>query len=1292
MSAPTLGELLVLEFCAWASLRIGAVGRLSLGSRMAPSGIWRRSLGSASALTGRPLIALNAVWWIFLGAMAGVASASEAPLQLFTERWQDGSIRDVIVPEHWQLVMFYAPPEDGGLEEQGISSVVQEVVGKGLMVSTVTVLPGEQPSAKPWWIWDIGLPKDRAFVLPLEALPDRVDPRFEVKPEQLPTAFLLDPDQRIRWRREGILVAEDVLALLEREDLFPTGFLVKEPAATESSLAASLPLISEMAGLVSGASAGGRSAAVGRCSGPGDRSPLAIAMCSAALGRAALDHGDTLEAREHLQRALESYESVDDPFGRWAVMLLAARVLRGEEDRAAAIVFLKRALEEVHTMQRRPEGLSAESLRWFLLGQGVPSVFVDAVLGFMMAGLQPIAAEVAAAATYLLAGSLYRQGGALEVAREALERALESSGKAFGLFDGAVFLEMGRVEQADGDLEVARKRWLEALNSLPSGTEAPFRDARVQTLGGLRDLEINRGHLEIALEYSREALSESMRSRGTVAVNSVSMNHALLLVRLTRLDEAKAFLDLVETGLGIEQSDNPCWEVVLPVLQSLIGSAEGDFQEASRSLELGVSAAGRCDSIDFRGLFSFLRNGLCFILGDETCPNSGELVQHQEGTDHQEVFIPKDLLWWPKSAEDVLSPDGQKALKAFCTLARETGQDSEKGAHAVIRAFGEIVDDTDLWARVCGIATDQNSPPDVSEHYLLVEIGAAYSQLASASNALKRDSVQEAIPKLQEAVRSFERAGVKDNAALLRGALGFLIWKEGNRATGKELVMEAVERLEHLAEKISIEDFLIPFMGSDRQKVYSTLVAMLAASSEPEKAFLYSERARARALLLRLDDPSGSSAGDPTDLESPGATFSSKIRATQRELARLQAQLSMATSVDARQQLEDQLAGLRAELDALVLRDRILTAPDVESPTLDPDLSELRRRLPDTDVVVSFFFAQGHLLTWVIDRHELVQLSQPWTRDEDSLVSCLASQLAHVSVRGTEVDAGCVTREAASTALWDKLVKPLQPYLRHRNVVVVPHGVLHHLPFAALRNGEGGRFWIQDVAISYAPSVAAWLQLPADQAIGDRVLVLGGSADSSHPLPWAEDEAEAVAQRLGVSAHVGLAAREGLVWQRAGQTDVLHLAAHGYLDTEDPRSSRVELQGDVQFDGRLEVRELMATSAFTNLDLVVLSACRTALGDRTRGDDIVGLVRGFMAAGAPTVVATLWPIDDHASAELMVGFYDQLLEGVTVGRALRQAQLEWIDSHRDCTEHGDDPYYWAGFGVYGAAANRRPSP
>ncbi len=179
-------------------------------------------------------------------------------------------------------------------------------------------------------------------------------------------------------------------------------------------------------------------------------------------------------------------------------------------------------------------------------------------------------------------------------------------------------------------------------------------------------------------------------------------------------------------------------------------------------------------------------------------------------------------------------------------------------------------------------------------------------------------------------------------------------------------------------------------------------------------------------------------------------------------------------------------------------------------------------------------------------------------------------------------------------------------------------------------------------------------------------------------MNYARQEVETIANLLNSQPRLGKAATESTVRSEATQSGIVHLAVHGEYNIYNPLFSAIRLVGDTSNDGSLEVHEVYELDLTSDTNLVVLSACDTKKGELSRGDEVVGLNRAFLYAGTPTVMASLWNVDDAATGMLMEKFYTYWKQGMGKAEALQQAQ-------KDVREKYPHPYYWAAFSLTGDA-------
>jgi CHAT domain-containing protein len=266
--------------------------------------------------------------------------------------------------------------------------------------------------------------------------------------------------------------------------------------------------------------------------------------------------------------------------------------------------------------------------------------------------------------------------------------------------------------------------------------------------------------------------------------------------------------------------------------------------------------------------------------------------------------------------------------------------------------------------------------------------------------------------------------------------------------------------------------------------------------------------------------------------------------------------------------------------------------------------------------------------------------------------------------------------------LYDLLLRPIATKLEAcEHLIIVPYGMLHYLPFHCLF--DGAQFVVERLNISYLPSAAL---LDICRQRGQRVeaqstslsnsLVMGLSDGGR--LAFALQEAEAVARALGAPCTLNEAATTSLLWNAGAHSPIVHIAAHGLFRLDAPNFSHIKLAD----------RQLSAIEVF-NLDLsscslVTLSACETGRAVIRGVDEVIGLGRGFLYAGAASLLPTLWKVDDATSAELMEIFYHSLLNKHTKAAALATAQREFLARARTSIQHyRAHPYFWAAFHLIG---------
>ncbi len=517
----------------------------------------------------------------------------------------------------------------------------------------------------------------------------------------------------------------------------------------------------------------------------------------------------------------------------------------------------------------------------------------------------------------------------------------------------------------------------------------------------------------------------------------------------------------------------------------------------------------------------------------------------------------------------------------------------------------------------------------------------------------------------------------------------------------------AIEAMETVRDRISSEPLMIGFARNKIrpfERAIHILADEYALRPSPEgvaQIFDLVERAKAQAFLESVGEAR-------IDLSGPDhSILRERQQAISRNISELTSMLANhAVSGSEEQALKNEIELDEEEYIRLNLEMRAMGRADDEAWRQDiRQTGEIQRLLRQEDVVMLEYFLGEQ-------RSYLIQVSPANIRlhllpAKGAIERSLRAYLKLISDRSSDPRAGFGAAERIGRELFPR--DHDEDLKRARTVIVIPDGILHNLPFEAIRvrDEAGSRYLVEDMAISYCPSASSLAVLKTSSSPGKRtkgVLVVGapnyGRMTIRHegilvgyrdtpgmisgeevvkipPLPFSKREIQSIAKSLaslGVDTLTGNAATETNIKQwPLRDYRIIHFACHGFLNESSPfRSalafSATEAPGD---DGFLQMREIYGLTL--NADLVVLSACQTAAGRLERSEGLMGLARPFFFAGARSVIASLWPINDESTVKLMHDFYTHLVGGHPADEALRNAKIKMLDSP------WAHPFYWASF-------------
>ncbi len=504
-------------------------------------------------------------------------------------------------------------------------------------------------------------------------------------------------------------------------------------------------------------------------------------------------------------------------------------------------------------------------------------------------------------------------------------------------------------------------------------------------------------------------------------------------------------------------------------------------------------------------------------------------------------------------------------------------------------------------------------------------------------------------------------------------SLGLVAAMTGNADAAEKAFKQAVDLTEELRAPLPGEEFRTAFF-SDKLTPYHELVRLCLAggANRVAEAFGHVERARARALV----DALGGNLTHPTEpRDSFEADLLTQLEELRQELNYLYNEINRPGAQPrfgqgGTQTVQESLRERERKTSEILRQLRHLSV-EITAHGDTVDVVRLQKDLGADSALVEYTTLDDELLAFVITEKSVEVFrnlgSEKAVTAELSQLRFQIDALRHGSER-IRRHLPNLTRRARRhlQSLYDLLLRPIEQKLSDCRLVIIPHRMLHYLPFQALHDGTS--YLIVRREISYAPSAIVFQQCLRRKVPSLSNALLLGVADKQ--TPRVRDEIDALTPLFPhtVALLDEQATLEALRTQ-APDADVLHLACHGQFRPDNPLFSSLRLG-----DGWLTVRD--AYTLNLSCALVTLSACETGVSAVAPGDELIGLARGFLAAGSPSLLISLWTVDDEATARLMTTFYTHLRAGKSPVAALRQAQLEMIETN-------PHPFFWAPFVLVG---------
>jgi tetratricopeptide (TPR) repeat protein len=992
------------------------------------------------------------------------------------------------------------------------------------------------------------------------------------------------------------------------------------------------------------------------------------------LGITDSSSNDPTTAREELQQAADKFATQHDYFGAWMSLHTLALMETAQGQTAAALAAHERILTLLESAAKPDVQFTMASMQMIAPVFGAPK---DALGPFASnpAILKPILLQFMEIVSRDAYGATLLDSGDLNRAETQLIRASEAGMLFGGMFDVTIQAHIGDLRKQQWRLDEARASYLKALDGAKSmgpaftpsivGRVDPFMEVNV--LKSLAELELLSGRLDEALVWNDRAL-RAIRATGNAKREAALLENRGELLRNGGRDEAAIPILSDALALAVSTKDLYRQASIYMNLGSL-HTYRGNYGTAVKYLEKAIELYQTLQEPYLEApTWIALAEVYIILEGDKNAEialdNAKKLAEKSgfklAASMVDVVIASKSMMNGQGSASDA-----RAAMDAFLRMPEAKSFMFNEGAQATMREF---VNFSERGKGSTEVLPTPNGPP----------LFAAFNAMLQGKAALERGEYEKAREHFKHALSINPSL---DHKSGLQALIGATYWKEGKAADAIRHFRQAADTLDTSAADVKVEELLAGYLGSNRRVYFDLLVEMLVDGGELQEAFAHAERARARTFLQLI----GNHRLNPKQSADPRLIAEAEnLRA---DIA-IREEAAIGVKPEEAPRFKEELERARQHYRAVMIRVKATSAEYADLTTIAPlQIGTVRDGLPAETTLISYYLSAHAVHAWIIDRQSINYELLPLDRDGVKQLMCWTDWLGSNGTRGADVPECGEQTDALPDVAYRALFAPLRKHIHHKKLILVPHGVLHYVPFAALHDAETGRYVVEDYTITYAPSASAIQFLRSKESrVDGSALVLGDPAtpiSSLKRLPGAKEEATQVAELLGTTARLGDDAREKDLYELGGKVDLVHIAAHGLYDPANPLFSRIALTPSADFDGSLTVHEILSSVDLSGVNLVVLSACRSAVGERSGGDEVVGLTRALLYAGTPGVISTLWNIDDAASAGLMKEFYRHLTSGEAVAEALQGAQVAVLKS-----KSFQHPKYWAAFTLSGDPQGR----
>lgn len=868
-------------------------------------------------------------------------------------------------------------------------------------------------------------------------------------------------------------------------------------------------------------------------------------------------------------------------------------------------------------------------------------------------------------------GESYQYSNEMALAESSFRSALEIGESAWGesLQVASTITRLGNVLRLQTRMDEAAQLQDRALNIRQRW--APDSLEVADSLHHLFLVAMERGDQEAMSEYNRRALAIQERwPADSLAMADTLSDVAFVAQGRGRYDEAVAAL---RRALAILEQRSP-GSISMATNLGRLGGMVKQLGDAESAMELLQRA------LEIRERLAPESLGTAAILG-----RLAELAQERGDLAAAADLSQRALAIWEKSV-----PEGEGVAWNLNTLG------------VIARLQGDLDEAWNLHRRALEIYERLSKG---------LNVAVGLNNLGLVAEA--RGDLNLALELHQQAYAMYGRWAHAGNKVLTLHQLGRLNRRMGHSDRAEQFFARAVDELESQVENLGRSQDLQTAFRARHEEIYHDAIEVEMERGHAAKAFHLVERSRARSFLTLLAERDLAFSSDvPEALERSRQDNAARYDQTLRKLA----QWAPAAGEEAREALHGELSRLRRERDEIAAEIRKASPQLAALRQPQPlDLTAACEVLDPGTLALSYSVGKDQTALFAVTREgglrvEILKIGEERLRQD------IKHFLERIQLQEAPVD--------LARSLYRTLIAPVADLVeRSERVLILPDGPLHRLPFGALiRDTDRRQYLAEWKPLHSALSLTVYGTLRASESAPSSATAVIAFGDPRYPkdlassgktrdpilrspglrsfdwaaLPYSRREVERIAEVYpGTRLYLGEEATEERAKAVGRDARVLHFSTHGYLDDRTPLDSALVLaipEGlpEGRDNGLLQVWEIFE-SVRLDADLVVLSACESALGRELSGEGMIGLTRAFQYAGARSVVASMWEVADQTTAELMARFHHHLAAGLSKDEALRAAQIELIrDPIPITTPQGQTletdasaPFFWAAFQLFG---------